>query len=316
MVLEIYNHVLSIRKEKGLGQRSLKKEVKNKFKKDFSENTISGWIHRNIIPYANETTQFKPKTIPPEKELYELYEKRKVSAGRIAQKYLVSTIVVINWLKKYSIRLRTHKESMNTGNIKKELSELRLTKVTKNYKILTPEKAYILGVLCGEGYIGTNFLKLEIRRDIQFIKEFLRCIEEVYGIKYGFYYYSKRNSYISNITSKIICADLLSYGCFRTKEWDVPSLIINADKKKLISSFLRGLYDSEEYSHRYIISLTSVSAKAVQNTSRLLKKLEIDNRIKSYRNYFTINITNRKNLQKFKDIIGFTIKRKMDKLKW
>ena len=63
-VLKIYSWIIKTRKEKKIGQRNLAKEIKNKFGVDISESTISGWIHKNLIPYANEKTQFKPKPIP------------------------------------------------------------------------------------------------------------------------------------------------------------------------------------------------------------------------------------------------------------
>lgn len=314
LVLKIHKFTLKLRKEKGYGQRTIARGIKEKFGVNFSENTVSGWIHKHIIPFANEKTQFKPKPIPPKKDLYNLYIKKKISASRIAQKYKVSTIIAINWFVKYGIKPRTHTESMNTPNIKKELANLKLTRPTKKYKKLTPEKAYILGVLCGDAYIDNNFVKLEIRKDIEFIEEFLRCFKKVYGIKYSYYYYKPRDSFISNINSKIICKDLIAYGNFGTKNWKVPKCVLNTKDKLIKSMFLRGLYDSEGHASEYTIILVTSSKKAIKSISNLLNQIGIKHTIYKHKKYPKITIK-RENLQVFKRLVGFTIKRKMERLR-
>ena len=316
LVLRIYKFTLKLRKESGYGQRTITEKIKREFGVNFSENTISGWIHRHIIPFANEKTQFKSKPVPPKKDLYDLYIKKKISASKIARKYKVSTIIAINWLVKCNIKPRTHTESMNTPNIKKELSDLKLTKPTKEYKKLSVEKAYILGVLCGDGYIDKKFAKLEIRRDKEFIEEFVRCFKEVYGLDYHYYYYKKRNTYISNINSQIICNDLLSHGKFRTKNWEVPEVILNTKSILVKSNFLRGLYDSDGYAAKYRVEITLLSSAAIESISRLLNQLSIQHRIYKNRKYTTLGIYKKTDRLIFKKLIGFTIKRKMEKLRW
>ena len=316
LVLRIHKFTIKLRKEKGYGQRTIVEEIKRKFRVNFSENTVSGWIHRHIIPFANEKTQFKPKPVPPKKDLSDLYIKKKISASKIARKYKVSTIIAINWLVKCDIKPRTHTESMNTLNIKKELSDLKLTKPTKEYKRLSVEKAYILGVLCGDGYIDKNFAKLEIRRDKEFIEEFVRCFKEVYGVDYHYYYYENRNTYISNITSRIICKDLLDYGNFETKNWEVPKSILNSDDFLIKSSFLRGVYDSEGSVGEYVTTLMSSSKRAIETICELLDQLNIRYTIYKHSKYPVIGIKKKENLRLFKELIGFTIKRKMEKLRW
>tara|TARA_Y100000310_G_scaffold268494_1_gene281123 strand:- start:337 stop:1350 length:1014 start_codon:yes stop_codon:yes gene_type:complete len=314
-IMRIHQFTLDIRREKNIGQRKIAEEIKKKFNINFSENTISGWIHRHIIPFANEKTQFKPKPKPPKNELYKLYIKDKISSSRIAKKYKVSTIIVINWLKKYNIKVRNHTESMNTPKIKKELADLKLTKPTKNYDFLTPEKAYIFGVLCGDAYIDQNFVKLEIRNDHDFIEEFIRCFKKVYGIDYNYYYYKKRNSLISNITSRIICSDLMKHGTFRTKSWEVPKNVLESKEEYIKSSFLKGVYDSEGSVSKYTINLTSISEKGIQGIMQLLDDLNIESTRYCYNGYPQICIKRRYNLKLFKEKVGFNIKRKMEKLK-
>ena len=315
LVLKIHDYTNQLRTNYNYGQRTIKEKIKLKFGVSFSESTISGWIHKNNIPYSNEKTQFKPKHIPDKKILYDFYIRKRISASRIAARFNVSIITAINWLRKSGISIRTHRESMNTPKIKKELTEKKLTIPKKEYIVMTPEKAYILGVLCGDGYIDKNFFKLEIRRDKEFIESFIESIQQVYGIKYEYYYYRHRNSYIVNIASQIICKDLLRYGTFRTFTWTVPSEILGSIDVDIIVNFLRGVFDSDGYACKYYIRLTCGSKIGMQGVSYLLLLLNIHHNIGfQKKKYPSITITHRKNLNMFKNLIGFTITRKNDKI--
>ena len=202
---------------------------------------------------------------------------------------------------------------MNTSNIKRELADLRLRRPTKNYDLLTQEKAYILGVLCGDGYIDKKSIKFEIRKDEEFIREFSNCIEDVYGLKYNYIYKIKKNTFLFNISSMLISKDLLRYADFRTYSWNVPDEILSSNNKKIISDYLRGLYDSEGTVSKYYVNITSSSHRGLRRVSMLLNKLGIENKIKKNK-YSTLYINKKRNLRLFKDLIGFTIKRKMEKL--
>lgn len=313
-VLEIYAFVREKRK-KGFGQRRLYRLVKEKFKKEINESTISGWIFHGNVPFENEKTQFKPLPKPKKKELYEMYIKQKQSAEKIAKKYGVSTIIVINWLKSYKVQTRTHLQSMNTSNIKKELRDKKLRRPTKNFSNLSSEKAYILGVLCGDGHIHPSAIRFEIRYDEEFIKRFSECFYIVYGLSFLYKYYKRRNSFVLYVASEIICRDLLSYGKFGTFEWRVPKEILNCNNEKIISSFLRGIYDSEGSVARAAITTSSVSKKGIKEISWLLKRLGIKNKICLYRNkYYTLYIFRKERFKIYREKVGFTIKRKQERL--
>jgi hypothetical protein len=314
LVLKIHKYTLLIRKQKDYGQRTISKLIFKKFKKNISENTISNWIHHNKVPFNNKKTQFKPKPCPPKKELIELYNNKGLSSSKIGLKYNVSTITVIKWLERFNIKIRSHKESMNTKLIKTELAELRLKKPTnKNYRVLSKEKAYILGVLCGDGYIDKKRIKLEIRKDKEFIEKFQKCLEKVYGIRYQHKFYKKRESLILDISSMIIAKDLNKYGIFRTKNWIVPDLIKKSNNKEVISKFLCGLYDSDGYANKYSIGITCSSYNGLKDVSQLLRMLGIKNSLKNYK-YPMIYIGKRDNIRLFRNNIGFTIERKMNRI--
>jgi len=205
---------------------------------------------------------------------------------------------------------------MNTPLIKNILKKQKIIiPLKKNYKKLTKEKAYILGVLAGDGYVDKNIIKLEIRRDIDFIKEFANCLYQVYGSKYTYYYYPLRNSYIIYAASQIIYEDLLKYGDFRTKTWKGPKIIMNSNKTDIISKYLNGLYDSEGSPSKYKISFSSDSKNGIIGVHRLLNKLNIQSRLyKLDKAHKTLEIMRKPYRIKFRELIGFSIKRKMDRL--
>lgn len=313
-ILNIYDFAMKKRKE-GFGQRNISKMIKEKFGKEISEGAISNWIFYKRIPFGNEKTQFKSLSKPKKEALYELYIKRKQSAQKMAKLYKVSTIVVINWLKYYSIKPRTHLESMNTELIKKELRAKKLRKPTKSFSNLSSAKAYILGVLCGDGSISKKSIRFEIRNDEEFIKKFAECLKQVYGLEYKYNYYQKRNSLVLYVSSEIICSDLLRYGKFKTLEWNIPVEILKTKDEKIISNFLRGVFDSEGSANRYCISMSSVNKTGVEGINFLLNKLDIENKIMIARKkYYILYITKRERLKRFRDKVGFTIKRKMEPL--
>jgi len=315
-VLEIYGFVMDKRKE-GLGQRSICRLVKKKFENGISENTISSWIFYGRKPFGSEKTQFKSLPKPPKEELWESYINQKQSAQKLARKYGVSTSIVINWLKNYSIKPRTHLESMNTCHIRSELSEQKIRRPTKEFFKMSKEKAYLLGVLCGDGCLCHDSIKLEIKYDKEFIKEFSRCLKEVYGLDYKYYYYPRRDSLVLYASSKIICKDLSRYGKFGTFKWKIPKEILNGPNEKFACSFLRGLFDSEGSASRYVVRMSSANKTGITLTGKLLSRLKIKNKIIATKEgYYALYITKRERLKSFKEKIGFTIKRKSKELEY
>lgn len=313
-VFEVHSFAMEKRKQ-GFGQRKIFNMVKEKFKTEISEGTIANWIFFNASPFGNEKTQFKKLPVPEKKILYDLYINKKLSAQKIAQKYKVSTIIVINWLKGNKIPVRTHLESMNTSKIKNELREKKLTRPIKNFSKLSPKKAYILGVLCGDGHINKKMIRFEIRNDEEFIKEFAKAVKEVYGLDFEYKYYGKRNSLVLYVASEIICEDLLNYGKFGTFKWRVPKEIIKSKDEKIISNFLRGVYDSEGSVAKSCILMSSSNKKGIEDISFLLKKLGIENKIGITKgSHYILWIFRKERFKIFRDKIGFTTKRKQDKL--
>jgi intein-encoded DNA endonuclease-like protein len=316
-VLEVYNYVMQQRKQHNYGQRRLFGLIKDKFKIKINESTISGWIFRGIVPFANEKTQFKAKPLPKREELRELYINQKQSAEKLGKRYGVSTATVISWLRKYNILMRNHVQSMNTSLIKEELRQKRLRQPTKEYDFLGPDKAYILGVLCGDACLMDRFVRLEIRHDEDFIAKFTRCFDEVYGLKYKYGYYVPKKTFVAQINSTLIAQDLARYGNFRTRNWEVPEEIMAGNNEKCVGMFLRGFYDSEgSSSSRSSITCSSVNERGLKQVKELLRMLGIESTLRPQQKgrYFVLYIFRKERFKLFREKVGFTIKRKLDKL--
>lgn len=300
-----------------LGQRSIHHLVKKRFEIAVSENTIAGWLYQNNIPFANEATQFKFKKKPSKKNLQNLYLERNFSLSDVGTKFNVSAATVIKWLDYYEIPRRDHMKSMNTNRIKITLAEKRLKKpLNLNYKTLSLEKAYIIGVLCGDAFIDYRLIRLEIKYDKEFIDYFSECLYVVYGIKYPVTYYPPKNSFVLQAYSQIICADLMRYSKtgYLTFDWEIPHQIFNSKKKSIISSFLKGFYDSEGSFSGYCLSVCSSNLEGLKQISYLLDKLNIKNTLASYDRRHIINITGKGKILKFYNFVNFTILRKRVKL--
>ena len=107
-----------------------------------------------------------------------------------------------------------------------------------------------------------------------------------------------------------ICADLLSYGKFGTYDWAVPQIIFDSYDEYVLINFLQGLYDSEGHAGNYNVDLSSVNSSGLAQVKVLLKRLGIDSKIYGV----ALVITKKDNIRRFRNKIGFTIKRKINKL--
>lgn len=200
---------------------------------------------------------------------------------------------------------------------------------------LSEDKAYILGVLCGDGYLKIDNVKniyligLDVC-DEDFADNFKSRIKEVYGLNTSKLVrqrmetnYSKtpKPIYSTYICSKSLIHDLLTYSpSFKSKLWQVPIQIINSNLN-IKSSFLKGLFDSEGS-----IRLRNKGNAQLGICSGNVNSLLVVNNL--LKNDFCINMKvyirkdgmciletwNYKDIKNFEEKIGFSIKRKNDTL--
>ncbi|MBI3026801.1 hypothetical protein HYY70_01700 [Candidatus Woesearchaeota archaeon] len=194
----------------------------------------------------------------------------------------------------------------------------------QNYKELTLEKSYILGVVGpGDGFIeyrknnGVYRIVLEAV-DLNFIKYFIFCLEKVYGMSakvksLKFRGFGINDTFRVRLSSKQVVEDILSYNAdFKEKTWTIPLAIKNASKE-IKSKYLQGFADSQgsvSLNPKQII-LCNQNFKGLKEIEELLSNIGIKNI--SY-NKNGVILCNRKNIEIFNELINFNISYKRERL--
>jgi len=256
-------------------------------------------------------------------KLEELYWKNNLSSREISRLFGVSHNIVLKRMRKYQISRRP------------------LAREIKNpsFHELTEEKAYIMGVMCGDGCLWKGFTKkkqiTKITRQIEhhirlvaidkdFVDYFSDCVKKVYGVKPSYKFRKSKNTNWSDTHTvycrqKSVFTDIESFGTFSTKSWRIPSQLLNSPNKEIVGSFLKGFFDSEgtvcaKRYNRYIRA-DSTNIKGLREIVYLLSILGIKTtKISKSRNCYHVSISNIDGLEKFYNNIGFSIQRKFKRL--
>jgi len=283
---EDYEKVLNLHKE-GLGCRKINKIT------GFPILTIYNWIYKGDKPIII-SEKFKNSRIWLDKRKWPEIVKKATESKLKSKKFWEA--------RKKAVEKITKKLPENSKNPSKELG-------------------YILGVIYGDGCLNKYTIKLKVK-DLDFAETFAKNILEWSG--YGCSI--KKDDfelYIVTFHSVRACKFLSSIKFVDIKNWERENKI----------SFLRGLFDSEgcvpDTSKRAkSIIFYNSNKKIIDITSFLLNELGINHSITSRKpskgkigkwkfirkKNYCISITNYENKNKFYRDIGFSIKRKQDRL--
>ncbi len=265
-------------------------------------------------------------TLEQANEIKELY-KNGFSSLMLAKRYQVSHHTIRRWLRKQNEIIRTQSEA---GNLAYRKGRSFSHRISESAKALTIEKGYILGVMCGDGYTSLSNRSFQIALqaiDKDFVVKFANCLKLVYKITPAFSEIKVKKSNWSNkwqarICSKEVFNDIKYYGNFKTLEWTVSPEIKQSDTK-IKASFLQGFFDSEghvDISSRRV-NAVSINLKGLEEIKCLLDDIGIratikggyEKRFNRKRLYF-INVQDRKSVELFNNLVGFSIKRKQNRL--
>lgn len=183
-----------------------------------------------------------------------------------------------------------------------------------NYsKKINENKAYLLGMIVGDGYITSKVVGMSAVD-----KEFTQKVCDVLNEEYYTRFKPIRNSYCNQwqieTKRKDIKENLMHFlKGHKTFDWNVPK-IIKKSSKKIIISYLRGLTDSEGSVSKDMIRLAIAKEDSIKEIQELLLKLDIQSKIYKGAGCYDIAITNYESKKNFMDKIGFTITRKKTKL--
>lgn len=204
---------------------------------------------------------------------------------------------------------------------KKPFKTKILNQISETSKNLTKEKAYVLGVLCGDGYISRGYRVGLEACDKEFVEYFQQCLERTYVLKTSRSerIRVKKPHYIVYLVAKLVVEDLEKYCSFGSRDWQIPKEII-VSNMELKSAFIQGFCDSEA-SVRYRkgsceISIYSKNKQGLRKLRQLLGTFGINSKIiLSPTRTDYLSIMDYRSLNNYHKHIGFVIKRKSNRLK-
>ncbi len=247
-----------------------------------------------------------------------------LSATILADKFNVYPSTIVRVLRRNNILVRTYSQAatlaLNEGRMKKNKIPSSLS--------LNEDLSYILGVLCGDGYIDYSDRRMTWQIgldviDIEFVQRFSKALYNFFKINPTFRIRKQRKDrwniqYTVKLCSKEACTFINSIGLFKTRNWDIPLEIKNSglDVK---SYFLKGFFDSEGGIDRAIgrVEATSINLGGLSGVGKLLEDLGIrytilktEHREPNRDPKYTLRINAKNSIIDFYKSVGFTISRK------
>ncbi len=253
-----------------------------------------------------------------------------LSSWAIAKKFNTCHSDILYHLKKLGLGRRNRSSAAKEG-VKAGRILIKKNLIPKSLK-LNEDLAYILGVLCGDGYMDysndrrTHYIGLSAT-DKEFVDNFKSVLHNYFKIKPTNEFRKSRkinwrDQYITRMCSKEACDFINKLGRFGKFEWNIPEAIMNSDNNLRIF-FLKGFFDSEgeidKQSGR--VGATSANFIGLNQIGKLLKDLKInftiikvkDARPNTHQKY-KLRVHDKKSIISFRNLIGFNIKRKQEVL--
>ncbi len=197
---------------------------------------------------------------------------------------------------------------------------------------ITSELAYLIGLLLGDGHLAGDSSNSKGNWNISVFfdhKGHLSIYEhhvmQIFGIKNKIYL-PPENYYTSYFASKAVHWFLRSYfdlhNGYKCDKIKIPTRIIDTNNSDLISSCIRGLFDSDGtvIPKKKIVKFASTSEEIADQVLYELSVLGIDSKksewlkAKKYKMLFTIGIRGKNNLLRFAEVINFSHPEKRKKL--
>lgn len=282
--LEQYNKAIESRKG-GLGSQRISKII------NVPRTTIDGWIYKDRKPYDFS-----------EKRIAACNSKENVERMRAMNKITQPKAVKIS-------------------------AELRTKRLPESAKKISRELGYILGVIYGDGHVSVKQRRVILAAtDKDFVLEFKRNIEKwskfkarlyTRELKKTHYIKARKIQWVSYIDSKEASEFLYNF--------NQNSIVEESDKIKCI--FLRGFYDSDGCAYKNFRGIIGYNTdyNLILLVKKLLNSLNIYptiskskiNKIGPYNCkefIYKLCIYKKENIKKFYELIGFSIRRKQERL--
>jgi intein/homing endonuclease len=225
--------------------------------------------------------------------------------------------------------LGVHRVSVRLRRVKLNLKANDPIKTIVTSKALDEHGAYVIGALLGDKSSICCYYNQKQRKwfyqvslsaglDYDFAEAWLRHLRFALGKDIGFIYKAKKNSIVACTDAKRAYLYVTQFikPEWRSYNWQVPNAVKEANTK-VISLFLRGLFDAEGTVGSYYVSMAIKNYGALLEVKKLLEKLDIYSYLvpwKTRPQFWTLYITRERNLKRYRELIGFEIKRKQIKL--
>ncbi len=189
-------------------------------------------------------------------------------------------------------------------------------------RILNDDLAQLIGYFIGDGNYDKNRICFsESDKAVAFF--YKKMIKKLFNADIGFRYRKDKKYYELKLYS-VVVLEFFKKNFIENKysaNCVIPKKVLKSENKT-IASFLKGIFDAEGYvSSKLAIGINNnILIKQIQlcllRLGILSSFLEYDNRRNTYtKNHrFTIEISEKKSLEIFRKLIGFTSKNKMKKL--
>jgi intein-encoded DNA endonuclease-like protein len=278
----------------------------------------------------------------------EKYFENHEGSTTLAKKYGVNPTTIQKWLSHKNrqqevralIKLKNWDILKAREEVQEKAAELKSLKLKKKVKLRFDESfAYVLGVICGDGYVSEYSVRLECQ-DINFAKNFLKKGKQAFGIQASFSGKRKKAGlYRVVFYSRDLANSLRSFYKTRCKDWEIPKKIMQGSEGLRIG-FLKGFVDSEGHvslsltktsyviksgKNRHCLSLqgyvnlSSTNEKGIKQVASLLKNLGIRVHLYPVRRGGEWRISTVKiklNLLLFQKLIDFRTIRDIERLKF
>jgi intein-encoded DNA endonuclease-like protein len=235
-----------------------------------------------------------------------------------------STIKI--WLIKGALPKRYSKKSKNAilknlNKAKLVLKRLKEKKLKELSNKINSDFAYVLGSVLGDGYIqirekNSSCVRISVR-DEDFAQSFYKALKNWSGLNCRIYFY---RGFWRVYSSSIVVAKAL-------KNFDLSRL--RKMPRRIVYSFLRGLYDAEGNVNgrkirfynsdirliRLVVDLlTLIGIKNIYLYKRASEMHVIEGRKYKVKPVYTLEFSGEKNIKLFYKMIGFSLRRKEEKL--
>jgi len=226
--------------------------------------------------------------------------------------------------------LQHNKKGIQEGKIRRyENAENYLENInhSKDY-------GYILGVLCGDGFItimgdrGSIGIKTTNK---SFRDSFCKCLESVFNKKtkklerfenktIGKYKYENVKYYEGFLHSVHIGKSLIKkFGEFKEDKWNIFNGIRKEESKEFLKGIAQGFFDSEgsiykKDERRKAIDMSSKNKVGLDGIRKILEVLGIETKLYTGKKEFKLRIFKKLEIEKFINKIGSRIDRKKERM--